>query len=67
MNHLLRDIHFTLQTDHKNVIYINDTASPKVVRWKLEIQEYDFDIEHIAGKNNPVADGLSRDCQFPTR
>ena len=67
LNHLLRDIHFTLQTDHKNLIYINDTASPKVVRWKLAIQEYDFDIEHIAGKNNPVADGLSRFCQFPTR
>jgi hypothetical protein len=39
LDYLLRDIHFTLQTDHKNLIYINDTASPKVVRWKLAIQE----------------------------
>jgi len=63
--YLLRDIRFTLQTDHKNLIYINDTASPKVVRWKLAIQEYDFDIEHIPGKTNLVADSLSRFCQFP--
>ena len=67
LDYLLRDIHFTLQTDHKNLIYINDTASPKVVRWKLAIQEYDFDIEHIAGKKNFVTDGFSRFCQFPTK
>jgi len=65
LDYLLRDVKFTLQTDHKNLIYINDTASPKVVRWKLAIQEYDFNIEHIAGKLNLVADSLSRFCQFP--
>ena len=52
LNHLVRDIHFILQTDHKNLIYSNGTASPKVVCWKLAIQEYEFDIKHIAGKNN---------------
>ena len=65
--YLLRDVHFTLQTDHKNLIYINDTASPKVVRWKLAIQEYNFDIEHIAGVTNTVADSFSRFCNFPTK
>jgi len=66
-DYLLRDVHFTLQTDHKNLIYINDTASPKVVRWKLAIQEYDFDIEHIAGKENFIADSFSRFCNFPSK
>jgi len=28
---LLRDVHFNLQTNHKNLIYINDTASSKVL------------------------------------
>ena len=65
--YLLRDVHFTLQTDHKNLIYINDTASPKVVRWKLAIQEYNFDIEHIAGVTNIVADSFSRFCNFPIK
>ena len=67
LEYLIRDIRFTLQTDHKNLIYINDTASPKVVRWKLAIQEYDFEIEHIPGKTNIAADGFSRFCQFPTK
>ena len=57
---LLRDIHFTLRTDHKNLTYINDHASPKVNRWKLDLMEYDFDIEHIAGVKNEVADSFSR-------
>ena len=33
---------------------------PKVQRWKLAVQEFDCFIEHIAGKKNIVADGLSR-------
>ena len=31
-----------------------------VVRWKLALMQYDFDIEHIAGVKNVVADLLSR-------
>ena len=57
---LLRDIHFTLRTDHKNLTYINDPPSAKVMRWKLDLMEYDFDIEHIPGTENEVADCLSR-------
>ena len=60
--YLLRDSHFTLMTDHKNLIYVNHAGSPKVKRWKLLIQEYDFDILHIKGKDNTVADLLSRLC-----
>jgi len=57
---LLRDIHFTLRTDHKNLIYVNEHASAKVMRWKLDLMEYDFDIEHIPGVKNEVADCFSR-------
>ena len=49
------------------MIYINDTALPKAVRWKLAIKEYDFGIGQIAGKNNTVTDGLSRFSPFPTQ
>ena len=45
---------------------MNTDLKQKVQRWKLAIQEYDFDIEHIPGKDNIVADGLSRYCEFPT-
>ena len=65
LEHLLRDTFFTLRTDHKNLLYINSAGSQKVQRWKLRIQEYDFQIEHIAGINNIAADFLSRLCSRP--
>ena len=58
--YLIRDRHFTLRTDHDNLTYINDPISPKVRRWKLRIQGYDFTIEHIPGVKNVAADGFSR-------
>jgi len=62
MDYLLRDVHFTLRTDHKNLTYINEAGSEKVYRWKLYIQPYDFQIEHIEGEKNIAADCLSRCC-----
>ena len=64
LEHLIRDIPFILQTDHKNLTYINETGSAKVFRWKLAIQEYNFEIEYIPGPTNVVADHLSRWCKF---
>ena len=60
LEYLIRDVHFTLRTDHKNLTYINLENTGKVKRWKLAIQEFDFDIEHIPGHLNVVADGFSR-------
>ena len=60
--HLIQHIKFTLRTDHKNLTYLNLAGSDKVMRWKLLIQQYNFDIEHIPGKDNIVANGMSRFC-----
>jgi len=60
--HLIQHIKFTLRTDHKNLTYLNLAGSDKVMRWKLLIQQYNFDIEHIPGKDNIVADCMSRLC-----
>lgn len=57
---ILIDKPFTLRSDHENLQYINDSGSSKVLRWKLFLLEFDFDIEHIAGEDNVVADSLSR-------
>jgi transposase InsO family protein len=62
LEYLIRDIKFTLQTDHKNLTYINTAGSPKVLRWKLAIQEYSFDMQYIKGEDNKVADAMSRLC-----
>jgi len=58
--YLLRDIKFTLKTDHANLLYMNVPPSSKVLRWKLAIQEFDCEVEHLAGIKNIVADGFSR-------
>ena len=65
LEYLIRDVHFTLHTDHKNLTYINEGGSPKVVRWKLAIQEFMFDIEYLEGEKNIVADHWSRTVDRP--
>ena len=49
---------FTVRTDCLNLgwLYENDLQG----RWALKLNAYDFEIEHIRGKANVVADFLSR-------
>ena len=54
---------FTLRTDHKALVALFNTKlrdSARVVKWILRLQEYPFTVEYIAGKDNVVADALSR-------
>lgn len=54
--------HFTVRSDHKPLIYLFGLKNPssKLTRIRLELEEYNFTIEHIKGKNNVAADALSR-------
>ena len=58
--YLLRDVHFTLHTDHDNLTYIRDSGSKKVMAWNVAISEFCYDIVHVKGVDNCVADALSR-------
>lgn len=60
LSNLIRDVQFTLRTDHRNLTFVNTSGSAKVIRWKLALQEYNFNIEFIEGSRNVIADGLSR-------
>ncbi len=62
MTHMLRMKHITLRTDHKNLIYMiyRSSENAKVMRWRLALADFSFDVEHIAGSANIVADVLSR-------
>ena len=51
---------FTLMTDHQNLVYIYKATAPKIIRWRLRLQMFDFNIVHIPGRLNGVADALSR-------
>ena len=57
---------FTVQTDHWNLLYLEKASSPKLIRWRLRLQEYNFEVQHVPGKDNVVADGLSW-CLLLTR
>jgi transposase InsO family protein len=53
---------FEIFTDHKPLIYLLSTTkvSPKIIRWRLQLQEFQYTIHHCAGSRNVVADSLSR-------
>jgi transposase InsO family protein len=53
---------FEIFTDHKPLIYLLSSAkvSPKIIRWRLQLQEFRYTIYHCAGSKNIVADCLSR-------
>lgn len=60
--HYLYGVHFIVKSDHKPLVYLFNLKDPssKLTRLRLDLAEYDFVIEHIAGKDNVVADALSR-------
>ncbi len=61
--YLLYNRHFILETDNKNLTFLNTATSSRVYRWKLAIQRYAFNIRHVVGELNVVADAFSR-CVF---
>ncbi|OMJ26656.1 Retrovirus-related Pol polyprotein from transposon [Smittium culicis] len=59
----LYGVRFIVETDAKSVLgMLNqvDLPSDVAARWVAYLQMYDFDIVHIKGTSNPVADALSR-------
>ena len=51
-----------VRTDHNPLVFINKMKNhnQRLLRWGLLLQEYDMDIHHIKGKENVLADALSR-------
>ena len=56
---LLYDHAFILEGDHKNLSFIHQGSSPKVVRWQLFTQSLSFVYRHIPGEENVFPDRLS--------
>jgi hypothetical protein len=48
-----------VHTDHLNILY-GKLSNDRITRWILLLEEYGPNYVHIAGKNNIVADFLSR-------
>lgn len=53
---------FLVRTDHRPLSYLFSMRNPssKLTRMRLDLEEYDFTVEYLRGKDNYVADALSR-------
>ena len=62
--HFLQGASFTIQTDHLPLVHAftkkSDPISARQQRHLSAISEFNCSLQHIPGKNNPVADALSR-------
>lgn len=53
---------FTVKTDHRPLVYLFTMKNPssRLTRIRVDLEEFDFSIEHVEGKLNIGADALSR-------
>jgi len=53
---------FEILRDHKLLVWLNNIKEPsmKLQRWKVKLNEYDYQIKYFPGKENYVADELCR-------
>ena len=56
--------HFTIRTDHRPLISLltssNSELHDRRARWLSRCLQFSYSVEHVQGKNNNVADALSR-------
>ena len=52
-------------TDHASLQWMDTASSGKVQRWALYLQQYDITVRAISGRDNGMADWLSRSVHLP--
>ncbi|GFT47666.1 retrovirus-related Pol polyprotein from transposon 297 [Trichonephila clavipes] len=62
LKHYLDGQKFIIETDHNPLRYLNKMGStnPRLQRWALSLQPFNFEIKHKPGRLHGNADGLSR-------
>lgn len=58
----LYGVKFLVRTDHRPLVYLFGMTNPssKLTHMRLDLEEFDFEIEYVRGKDNVCADALSR-------
>jgi hypothetical protein len=60
MQGMLRGKQFLLQTDHRNLLWMEKSQNDKIIRMGQFMHSFLFVVEHIPGRINIVADMMSR-------
>ena len=55
-----------VRTDHKPLKWLFNCKNPgsRLLRWRLQLEEFEYEIDYIPGNQNLFADALSRDSRF---
>jgi len=67
--HYLLDRNFIIKSDHISLQFLNslkDSGAGRLHRWSLRLQQYNYNLIHVRGINNNVADALSCGGYEPT-
>lgn len=53
---------FIIHTDHRPLVHLFSMTNPssRLIKFRLKLEEFDFDIKYIKGRDNVVADAISR-------
>lgn len=53
---------FVIYSDHRPLVYLFSLKDPssRLTKFRLYLEEYDFIVEYVPGRNNAAADALSR-------
>ena len=51
-----------IQTDHQGLTWLHNVKDPssRSLRWRLRLEEYEFEVQYVKGKEKKAADYLSR-------
>ena len=51
-----------IQTDHQGLTWLDNVRNPpsRLLRWRLRLEEYEYEVQYVKGKENKAADCLSR-------
>jgi hypothetical protein len=58
---LIQGLPVIVESDHANHRFLyNAKTSAKIQRWRMFLEQFEYEIRHLSGSQNEISDGLSR-------